>query len=212
MVWRQSVLISALLLCIMSASAQQRVYRCVGTHGELVFRDQPCRYAGLAKLGAPKSSSVIATIADEEHAGRCGFISEPLSFVEPLLAQSKLRLQIDIDDEGPYLTIAAEGVYQIGDRMLPATFDSRLGSQGLQIEGDYFQAAEWRMGQQTLGFGRSRMRRLLADLSRVPATVVVWFEGLEQAVQSVSIPPESLREAVDNTRRCWKTRTPEVID
>ena len=112
MIWRQTLLIAALLLCAMPASAWQRVYRCVGTHGELVFRDQPCRYAGLAKLGAPKSSSGIATIADEERAGSCAFISEPLTFLEPLLAQSTVRLQIDIDDEGPYLTIGAEGVYQ----------------------------------------------------------------------------------------------------
>lgn len=223
-------------LASMPAFAGNRIFRCVGSDGTLVFRDQPCSRAGLDDLRTRTPALFEAPKQARDQPLLCRFASKPLLLVDPNFASVQLRLVIDIDAEGPYLTIIGSGKYPIeiarpnvvgsddlgldiapddaevpAETSLPvtrevsATFDARVASQGLQMSDGAFFETEWRMGEQTLGFGRSRMQRMLSALSRESASVVVWFQGIAQPVQSTSIPAEEFRLAVDNLRRCWKT-------
>jgi hypothetical protein len=191
------------------AFAGSRIFHCVGPNGELVFRDAPCSRAGLAKVGEIKPDMFQPSRQKIDASARCLFESRPLPLIDPVFEHTELRLIVDIDDEGPYFRIAAAGEYFVAaDQLAPATFDARVSSQGVQMLSGAFHDADWRMGEQTLGFGRSRMRLLLTALSREEASLLVWFEGFELPVLSASIPAEEFRMAVDNVRRCWKARTP----
>jgi hypothetical protein len=223
-----------------NANAGSRIFRCVGPGGALVFRDQPCSRAGLSDAGARKPALFQSPANGRTDVGRCVFTSKPLQLADPVFDQTKLRLVIDVDDDGPYLSIIGTGKYFIGAPVdavmaavpgnpesaeaeqsladideaantheVPATFNARVSSQGLQMLSGGFHEADWRKGEQTLGFGRSRMRNLLTALSREEASVVVWFQGFGQPVQSASIPSEQFRLALDNVRRCWKTQVPQ---
>ncbi len=191
------------------AFAGSRIFHCVGPNGELVFRDAPCSRAGLAKVGEIKPDMFRPSRQKIDASARCLFVSRPLPLIDPVFEHTELRLVIDIDVEGPYFRIVAAGEYYVvADLLAPATFDARVSSQGVQMISGAFHDAEWRMGEQTLGFGRSRMRHLLTSLSREEASLLVWFEGFELPVLSASIPAEDFRLAVDNVRRCWKARAP----
>jgi hypothetical protein len=193
-----------------SALAGSRIFHCLGPNGELVFRDAPCSRAGLAKAGETGPDMFRPSDQKIDPSARCLFESNPLPLFDPVFEHTELRLVVDIDAEGPYLRIVADGEYFLAaDRREPATFDARVSSQGVQMLSGAFHDAEWRMGEQVLGFGRSRMRNLLSALSREEASLLVWFEGFAQPVLSTSIPAEEFRLAVDNVRRCWKSKAPE---
>jgi hypothetical protein len=251
----------ALAMCAAAAPAQAaRIFRCIGAGGEQVFRDRPCAHAGLADERT-RRPALFEPPATQQGSGpaRCVFASRPLLIADPAFADTKLRLVIDVDDEGPFVHIASAGTYALevtralpadaaagdarsadtapGDtalfeaaetradpgpsatlaphpvdprvviarRQMPSMFDARVASQGVQLGDGGFVEAEWRMSEWTLGFGRSRMSKLLAALSRDQASLVVWFQGATRPVQSASIPAEEFRLAVDNARRCWKT-------
>jgi hypothetical protein len=220
-----------------NATAGSRIFRCVGPGGALVFRDQPCSRAGLSDAGASKPALFQSPANGRADVGRCVFTSKPLQLADPVFDQTRLRLVIEVDDDGPYLSIIGTGKYVVGAPVdaamvaattnpesaevaqslagvnvaanaheVPATFNAGVSSQGLQMLSGGFHEADWRKGEQTLGFGRSRMRNLLTALSREEASVVVWFQGFGQPVQSASIPTEQFRLALDNVRRCWKTQ------
>ncbi len=204
-----------LLLVALSLSADivagERIFRCLGRHGEPVFRDQPCSRAGLPRLNAPPVEPASQLDADDRLPAGCGFSSEPLLFSEPELGSAELRLVVEIDGEGLYLYIELDGQFMpIDGPAAPATFDNRLASQGLQFADGRFVASDWRMGQQRLGFGRSRMSGLMSSLSQQPASIVVWIEGLAAPAMAALMPPEEFRLAVDNARRCWKTQVPKA--
>lgn len=183
------------------------IFRCVGVQGELVFRDAPCSGVGLARADASRRSMFSPPQRTKGGPARCVFETKPLPLTDPIFEQTKLRLVIDIDGDGPYLNIVSAGQYSLdGIKLASATFDARVSSQGLQTSSGAFHQADWRMDEQTLGFGRSRMRQLLTTLSREEASLLVWFEGFELPVYSASIPAEDFRLAVDNVRRCWKSR------
>lgn len=226
-------IILGLVLCV-QVQAGSRIYHCVGPEGELVFRDQPCKWAGLSKAGERKAATGRRSNQEIAETSVCGFESDPLALAEPWLKRVKLSLIVEIDADGPYLSIAAEGQHDLDPAPLPAlegqpdvsaetvpepasdaartspfkvaTFDFRVSSQGLRFADGRFIEAEWRMGAQTLGFGRSRMRSLLSALSQQPASVVVWFEGDSAPVSAATMAAEDFRLALDNARRCWKTR------
>ncbi len=183
------------------------IFRCTGAQGELVFRGAPCSGAGLARADATKRSIFSPPPRASGQPARCVFETKPLLLTDPIFEHTRLRLVIDIDGDGPYLNIVSAGQYSLdGFKLAPATFDARVSSQGLQTSSGAFHEADWRMNEQTLGFGRSRMRQLLTSLSREEASLLVWFEGFELPVYSASIPAEDFRLAVDNVRRCWKSR------
>ncbi len=202
----------SLSLCLCTAAeagAGERIFRCLGRHGEPVFRDQPCSRAGLPRMDGGRAELPTEVRSGLRLPAGCGFSSEPLLFFEPELGSTELRLVVDIDDEGPYLFLEVDGDIRIAESpAVVATFDARLGSQGLQFADGSFITTDWRMGQQRLGFGRSRMRSLLTALSQQPGNVVVWIEGLASPAIAETMPPEEFRLAVDNARRCHKTRIP----
>jgi len=201
-------LLAGLLLCAaFDLPAADRVFRCVGAHGELVFGDQPCSRTGLSDAGVPRETVVHRALRGNGEDPGCGFQSHALTIDEPGLEEAGLKLAVEIDEEGPYLMIEASGQYLLGPEGLKnASFDSRLTSQGLQLGDGKFVEADWRMGDRTLGFGRSRMRSVLGALSQQQGSLVVWFEGLDLPLSVPTMPAESFRLALDNARRCWKTR------
>ena len=150
-------------------------------------------------------------------------VADALS-VENSLLNSNGLVSEGLDDNALEENIFDDGVVDLGkradaspDQTSPgsiesaprvATFDARVARQGFEFADGTFIEADWRMGEQILGFGRSRMRSLLLALSQQPASVVVWFEGFETPITSRVMPAEEFRLAVDNARRCWKTRTP----
>jgi hypothetical protein len=215
--WKRFAIATWVVGCVIvggdAAFARSRIFHCVGPNGELVFRDAPCSRVGLAKVGEVRPDPFRPSEQKIDPSARCLFESRPLPLIDPVFEHTELRLIVDIDAEGPYLQIVASGEYFLAaDKREPATFDARVSSQGLQMLSGAFHDAEWRMGEQTLGFGRSRMRSLLTALSREEATVLVWFEGFAQPVQSASIPAEEFRLAVDNLRRCWKAKAPDLAN
>lgn len=257
-VWRAFICVAFGLHVAGAAAEPGRIFRCVGPNGEQVFRDQRCGYANLAEAGTKVVPMVRRSLDDSDNEAGCGFESKPMLLSNPVYQAVRLRLVVDIDDEGPYLSIVAAGAYvfssgqaasvsaQSGipepaavypgdiddlsadsaDQRLgavldapiapvdtgvgtqPATFDARVASQGFQLPDGRFIEADWRMGEQRLGFGRSRMRGLLGALSQQPATLVVWFQGFGAPVTVSTMAAEDFRLSVDNLRRCWKTRMP----
>lgn len=209
--WRRVAIWVWVVCCVIgggeTAFARNRVFHCVGPNGELVFRDAPCSRAGLSKVGETRLDSIRRSAQKVDADARCLFESKPLPLIDPVYERTELRLVLDIDAEGPYLQIVADGEYYLSaDKRAPATFDARVSSQGVQMLSGAFHPTDWRMGEQILGFGRSRMRSLLSSLSREDSSLLVWFEGFAQPVQAQSIPAEELRLAVDNLRRCWKAK------